>query len=475
MARPLRLANAPLLLAFAIGVALYVAIAPGVVTYDGMVQYGQALARRYDDWHPPIMAVLWSALVRLGLAGSAPLLAIQLGLFWGGLGLIAAALARRGAWPAAGLAIASGLFPILADWMGCVLKDAQLVAAMVAATGIVAWFALDDRRVPVWAAAIAAVPIAYAVLLRANAVFAVAPLVLGLAGWVGVRRPVPRALILAVVTGAAIVGSGIVNHRLLGAERSHVERTLPLFDMAGIAERAHLATLPGLPPAAWAAAKARRCYTPFYWDPLGDVTRCAIVGTPLAFDRDEDAPPIEGQWLGLIARYPLAYAAHRTAHLNDTLRIAVPASERLATAPATSIANPHHIGEPARRFTARLARIAAATAASPAGVPAVWLVLAAMLWWTLAASPPQPPRTIGIALASSAVAMTASFALVSIASDLRYHLWLMAGTMLAVAMMAACHGLDRRRVRLTIAATAAAGAASLLLRSGLLPVAAIPA
>ncbi|WP_419825283.1 hypothetical protein [Sphingomonas sp.] len=460
--------------AAAIGMALFLAATPGVITYDGMVQYRQALAGRYDDWHPPIMAVLWSLLGRARLSGSAPMLAVQLGLYWAGLGLLAGALARRGAMRSAAAVLAGGLFPIVTDWMGCVLKDCQLIGALVAATGIVGWYRLGGRRMPLWATGLAGGLVAYAWLLRANAVFAVAPLALGLCGW-GARRPAARVALLGLAVMAGIGVSGPINHRLLGAERSHVERTLPLFDMAGIAHRAGLATLPGLTSTLWARAEAVRCYTPFYWDPLGDTSKCGAIATTLAFDRDEDAPPIERQWLEMIAAHPAAWAAHRLAHLNDNLRVAVPYSERLATAPPVSLSNPHQIGEPARAFTAWLARLAAGVAATPAGVPAVWWLLAGGLWWTLAATPRQPPRDVGLALAASATLMTASFAIVSIASDLRYHLWLMAATMLAAAMLGACEDVDRRRLRATIAATTGACLLSVLLRSGLLPVAAIPA
>jgi len=33
---------------------------PGVALFDSVYQYRQALSGTYDDWHPPIMARLWS-------------------------------------------------------------------------------------------------------------------------------------------------------------------------------------------------------------------------------------------------------------------------------------------------------------------------------------------------------------------------------------------------------------------------------
>lgn len=44
---------------------------PGVVTYDGVQQYAEAISGRYDDWHPPIMARLWALLLPLGGQGGA--------------------------------------------------------------------------------------------------------------------------------------------------------------------------------------------------------------------------------------------------------------------------------------------------------------------------------------------------------------------------------------------------------------------
>ena len=461
LVRPLPLLIAAVLL----GLACVVALWPGVATYDTLSQYAQATSGRYDDWHPPVMARLWAVLLGAGLAGTGPMLVLQWGLLWIGIGLVAAALARNGGGHAAAATLAIPFFPILASWLACVLKDCQLIGALVAACGLVAWARLGGKRMPAWSVALVVVLLGDAALLRANAVFSVVPLALGWLGWGGARRLRARALLLGAACLAVIAVSGPVNHRLLAAERSDVERTLPVFDMAGIAHHAHLATLPGLPPAIWADAEARHCYTPFFWDPLGDPRTCGAIATTLAFDRDDDAPSIEGQWLGLVARHPLAYAEHRATHLNATLRVVAPAAERLATGPAVSLANSQGIGAPATRAAALLAPIAAWTAATPLGVPAVWLVLACGLAWTFAGAPVQPARTLGLALANSAIVQTASFAVVSIASDLRYHLWLIVATMLAAAHLAACRDVPVRRLRPALLATGVAAIASVAIRA----------
>ena len=160
---------------------------PGVAMYDSVDQYGQVLRGAYDDWHPPIMARLWSIL-HLGWDGQAPMFVLQAALYWLGLGLIAAALAREGAWRAAAAVLVLGALPVFAGWQAAVLKDAQMAAAMLAATGIAGWWRLADRRLPPPAAIAVALLLAYATLVRANAVFAVAPLACGLFGWFGVTR-----------------------------------------------------------------------------------------------------------------------------------------------------------------------------------------------------------------------------------------------------------------------------------------------
>ena len=138
----------PLLL---VGVALGLAIVsalllwPGIVVYDTVHQYEQAVSGQIDDWHPPIMARLWELLLALHIGGSGPLLLLQLGLYWGGIGLIAAALARIGAWRAGWAMLLAGLSPLVVDWLVVVVKDAQMVAAMVGTIGLVGWYRLQGR------------------------------------------------------------------------------------------------------------------------------------------------------------------------------------------------------------------------------------------------------------------------------------------------------------------------------------------
>ena len=382
---------------------------PGVAMYDSVDQYGQVLRGAYDDWHPPIMARLWS-LLHLGWDGQAPMFVLQVSLYWLGLGLIAAALAREGAWRAAAAVLLLGALPVFAGWMAAVLKDAQMAAAMPEAASIAIVLLL-----------------VYAALVRGNAVFAVAPLACGLFGWFGVQRLVLRGALLLGLTGAILIAAPVVNHRLLGADESGIARTLPIYDLAGIAHYAGPEAAPVLPAETWAAMEARRCYTPFFWDPLGVEDHCQFVQQ--GFEEQAPDAALFRSWAESAARHPLAYAGHRLAHWNATLRWLVPRGRPMAAPPSESEPNDIGLASPGPAGAAA-AEIGGWLAETPLGWPVLWLA-AALAALALAG----PGEKLAATLALSALLLEASFALVSISSDLRYHLWPIFATGIAWALI----------------------------------------
>ncbi|MEA1084127.1 hypothetical protein SFC76_07610 [Sphingomonas sp. CD22] len=401
---------------FAVSLALFW---PGYVAYDSLAQYAQATSGQYEDWHPPIMARLWSL---FGDHGPAPMLAVQLGAYWLGLGLFAAALAARGRRRAAWIMLAIGVWPPLLGWQGVVLKDLQMSAALLAATGIVGWWRLRGRRLPGWSFT-ALVPLfGYALLVRANAPFAVVPLIAMVLPW---PMGLARIAVALVGTVAAIGVASPINHGVLGAHRTGVEQTQALYDLVGIGVRSGDAAV-GLPVATLDAIRAKRCVRPYFWDPLGEPRRCEALVAPL---RAEPAGTLYVRLAGMILRHPLAYAGHRLAHLNSTERLWVPRHWLGAAPLRASEPNTLGFGEPGA-----LARtwqvIGAGLMETPLGWPIVWVVAAiAGLWCALRAQARgRGDDAVAAALFTSALTMEASFAVISIASDLRYHLWTLTAT-----------------------------------------------
>jgi len=457
-------ATAPRLLSpaarFGLGAALLCVLSlaffwPGVALYDSVSQYQQVVSGSYYDWHPPIMARLWSLFRGAGWHGQSPMFALQLLLYWGGLGLIAAALAKGGARKAAVAVLALGMWPPFLAWDAAVLKDGQMASAMLAATGLVGWRRLAGQELRGIDRAAVILLLGYAVLVRANAIFAVAPLAVGLlAAWEWRRWPTRFALI-ALGTLAVLAMAPRINHGLLGADASGVEATQPIFDMAGIAHRAGPDAVPLLPRGTWQRVDAERCYTPVFWDVFASGRRCGFIQDDL-----EGRPTREifMGWTGAIRAHPGAYASHRLAHWNMTMRWLVPWHLPLARPEAGSEPNDFGLGSPAR-IVEPYDALAGELIDSPLGAPILALA-AALAVLALARPATSPAHALAVPLALSAAAMELSFLVVSISSDWRYHLWSMLAAWLA-GILLLTRPVPRRPARIALALLLLVGVTSL--------------
>jgi hypothetical protein len=422
---------------------------PGIVEYDSVEQYKQVLSGAYLDWHPPAMARLWAVLHPLA-PGAVPMFVTQFGLYWLGLGLIGAALARSGRVRAGVAILVIGALPLFAGWQAAVLKDTQMLGAMLAAFGLIGWWRLAEKRMPVPVVVAIVLLLAYAMLVRANAVFAVVPLAVMLVPWP--MRLWQRGLAIVVGVLLVLVATPSINHGLLGAGETKVTRTLPIFDLAGISHFSGAAD--ALQPAEHDLIARRHCYKPYFWDPLGDDDRCGSIAQRIDL---LPARTLVMLWGGSILRHPIAYLEHRLAHLNSTDRLFVPLGRPDAEPPRRSEPNQLGLGSPGPAASA-VARAGGWLVETPLGWPVVWIVVAMTGLCIALGRPRSASRDLALALAVSALTLEASFSVVSIASDLRYHLWPMMAAALMAVLLAAERPLPRRALL--------AGGAVLLLVSG---------
>lgn len=401
---------------------------PGVASYDSVVQYQQVLTGQFDDWHPPAMARLWALAHASGWHGQAPMFVLQMLLYWAGLSLFAGALARRGQAIAALLVLLLGIWPPLLGWQIAALKDAQMAGALLAAAGVASWWRLDGRRLPLWAAALVLLLLGYATLVRFNAAFATVPLAFGLLGGLRWDRPLFHAVLVLAATAAVIGMLTPINQRLLQARPSGVERSLPLFDLAGIAHHAGPDAVPLVPARLWRRAEARGCLTPILWDPIGDERACGYIVDTM--QRAAPGAKLRDAWLRAIATHPIAYARHRIAHWNSEMRFWMP-----ATMPGTgplARSEPNRLGlvSPDKRVIG-FEKAGYTLAISAAGAPILWFAIALGV---LYCSWPARDGAGGVAvtLALSAVLTELAFGVVGVASDYRYHCWGMLAAGLAM-------------------------------------------
>jgi hypothetical protein len=406
--------------------------------YDTVAQYGQVMGAPVDDWHPPIMVRLWQVIHPLA-AGAAPMFVLQLALYALGFSLTVATLVRSGRWRAGVVAALLTLSPMLLGWQMVVLKDTQMLGALVASVGVVAHYRLRKQRLPPVATAAVVLLIAYATLVRANALFATVPLAVLL---LPVRRSVLASLALAPFAGAAILLlQPPVNHGLLGAEPSDVAKSEPIFDLAGIAVRAPEGRGSPFTPSERQRVIDRHCSKAFFWDSLTDPAGCA--------DATERAMKASaGQLYLQLAReaalHPLAYAQHRLAHWNSTERWLVAPGLPDAGPPVEAEPNDLGLGTPANPIAPAWQDAAAAEAATPLGWSIVWTMVALALLPAAWRRRDEPAGVLALALLASALTLEASFLVISIASDLRYHLWPMTASPLALILLSDDLRLKRR-------------------------------
>ena len=396
--------------------------------YDTVAQYSQVVSGDVDDWHPPIMVRIWQLLQPID-GGTGLMFGLQLLTYAFGFGLIVAALMRVGRTRAAILAALLGLSPLLLGWQMVVLKDGQMLGALLAAVAIIMHYRLASKRLPKAAMLTAALLIVYATLVRANALFATIPLAVFLA-------PGPRSIFWKVLLAGSIVivVLGIepaINTRLLGATSSGVAKSQPMFDLAAIAAD----TSNSVPPFSLnerAQIIARHCSKSFFWDPVADPGTCgpvtaranALGQSELYFDLARAA-----------ASHPLVYISHRLAHWNSTERWMIPPGRIGAGPPPEAEPNDEGLATPSSGIVPVWQDIAAFEAGTPLGWPIVWTAISLLLLPVAWSRRNEPEGSLALALLVSSAALETSFLVISIASDLRYHLWSMAASALALILL----------------------------------------
>jgi hypothetical protein len=248
---------------------------------------------------------------------------------------------------------------------------------------------------------------------------------------------------LGGATAAAIAGLMLVmpiaNH-LIGAQRSGVELSLVIFDLGGITKHGHVDVFPPL-GVADPVAVSDGCYSPIKWDsyaPWTD-TICPIGFDPIRayFAKAGGSPWLF--WLRAVVTHPAAYVEHRLTHWNIATRFLVRDVADRAV-PDASIDNEWHYQVTPSPFLKAVDQATVLSAQTPLGWPCVWIALAIGV---LLVSSALPSRAVIIPIAMSGLMYALGYAIVSVASELRYYLW----TYMAIAVAAVIAIADMVAVR----------------------------
>ena len=404
---------------------------PGEPVDDSDFQYAQAVAHHFNDWHPPIMAWLWS-IFRLVADGNGPMFSFQVACYWLGFGLVAAALGRIGRPLAAWVILGGGLLPPFLTMNVIILKDVGMAVTFLAAFAVLFWYRVQDRKISLAVVTISIVFLFYGTLVRANAVFGVVPLLAYMVRPRWLDRPW-RLLVLSIPVALFMVPvSNLFNHTVLKAAPVGPIRSLEIFDVTGIAFYSGDLSVFG-PGNSFTKRDVDNCYTPIAWDALSPWGKCRFFWYWLAVFPDladieklepaavMEVPPnadLTNNWGAAIAKHPLAYARHRLAHFSsEMLGATVGGAVFDASAP------------PLKERPLYLVLYEALT------MPAFWLAIGAGLL-VLLASVKSMRRSARIeaalVLAMSGVTYTCAYLIIGVATDARYQYWSMIATFVAL-------------------------------------------
>ncbi|MBI3438638.1 MAG: hypothetical protein HY054_08330 [Proteobacteria bacterium] len=423
---------------------------PGIFTPDSLNQFSQAQSGEFEDWHPPIMAALWSLLLHIH-DGPEPLFFVHLSLFWGGVWAVSDTLVAKGARCAVLLPLI-GLAPFVFNYLGLLWKDVALASAWLFAAGV-AFRGFAWRGRLCWLEYAAILPaFVYGALVRGNSIFAAAPLALYLLNIdVFSRRIWPQVAACLLIPALLLAGASVFNSRIVQAEAQHPEDSLFLFDLVGISHQTHTNLVPG----PWTPEQARRipdCYAPDKWDHVG-MGPCRFFTQTLDDRELWGGPAISHAWISAMAQHPVQYAAHRLTFTNLMMRWLgpIPVHDAFMESEMTDPRHMHH-PNPLFRFYEVISN---ALSSTPLFRPYLWLLLsgsALVLAWFATDS---PQRRFAAAIAASAFIYLATYVIFGVASDFRYAYWTIVGACVALASVAACAWKTPRKT--AIAAWSCAG------------------
>ena len=286
---------------------------PGIMTYDAKFVYGDIGKGVLGDWQSPVMTVLWVMIDPLA-PGAASMFLLIATSYWLAFGLLAFALAHRGARLALLLPLAA-LLPPAFVFAGIIWRDVLFATSWLLAAAIAFAAAESGARLRLPAQALALALCAFGVLLRPNALIA-APILAAYIAWPTRIYPSRTAILFVPAMVAFFALVQVVYYGALGATRQHPLQSIMVFDLGGISHFAKENQF----PVDWSASEMdlllNGCYQPTQWDIYWRLEPCEFVMGKI--EREQKlfgTPVITEAWLRAVMRHPVAYLRHRAAFM----------------------------------------------------------------------------------------------------------------------------------------------------------------
>lgn len=316
----------PLLLVVLACIALTIFIfQPGYLNADAVDQLGQARSGQYSDWHPPVMSWVWSLLDKIA-PGALGMFILQVILFWGGLGLLAAFVTPKPLNQI--LIVLLGFYPPLFMLLSAVIKDILMAAVFLFGFAILLW---AGRLRSLTLFFLSLFFIMFGMLTRHNAILVVAPLFL-YAGFIFIDlKPIKIArltpLWLGLTSGVFFFAVAFLLGRAWSGSITKIEsypiQQIMVHDLTAITLRLKTDFLPDYLAASEQPSMGdlRRIYNirslkNLFWPDF----------TPIHFKLLTDPAQVEDLtniWVQTVTEHPRAYLEHRWKVFAATMGITV--------------------------------------------------------------------------------------------------------------------------------------------------------
>ncbi|MDP2186631.1 MAG: hypothetical protein Q8J93_14380 [Xanthomonadales bacterium] len=409
---------------------------PGYLSFDSADQWQQARHGVYNSLHPPLQAMLWHYLDRFW-PGPGGMFTLQVMLYWAGLALLVAQL-KASAALRVGLVLMLGLWPPLFGLMPHLWKDVPMAALLVLANALL----LHDLRRPALVTRVSVLGCLVLICaLRHNALLAVVPL----AGWLVWREAAlrqwrlstPLKLLVTVLLSAALQWlAGLPARAPSVTPADSPWSVVALWDIAAVSlAENQLLFPPGFARDDVDLVLLRERFSPYSNTSLysDDAFRHSLF-VPYS---DAERARLRRAWLQLPFAHPAAYFAHR-ARLSALLfglhpdvlpdrMVLMPGIEPLADNPPIS-ANHGTLNRLVQNGLNALID-------TPLFAGWLYLLLSVALAVVAWRRRTQPQARLVLLLLGSTWLYSLPLTLIAGSAELRYLIWLLQGSTIAVAML----------------------------------------
>ncbi|MGH8474422.1 MAG: hypothetical protein ACRER2_01390 [Methylococcales bacterium] len=384
---------------------------PGFMSPDSVNQFTEAVNLHFTDWHPPLMAAVWSVF-NVICYGPLGMLLLHLLLYWGSLFILADITWRKGnrSW---WLWLMIGLLPCTINFVGVIWKDVGLGVSYLAVAASLLRERMQHRKPGV----LVLVLLLYGMGIRWNGLLAAPPL---LYWWLTLRYPgrSRRLYVLStlIATFLSVLLIAQINYKILRVEATSPWQIVILHDLAAIG----CATGKNLVPSEYknnGTNESQICaaYDPAWNDPL--FAAFANPRPPLHYN-SAAASALPKIWLNAVLEHPLAYASHRMAYFAKFLRIGEPKAYFYLY--DTVLSNPYGITHHPNALSLVHARYVECFESSFILKPWFWLLMSMGLF-VIAVRRGSMPITL---VSLSGFVYVIPYWFIGPAPDLRYAYWL---------------------------------------------------